>query len=366
MSIYWLTRIANFQGNSIRLLDINTGIEFLAEDILMLVCPGSIDKGVQSFVETLPVKLRRKRHIFTGSDDSKLQDIDTLCWLALKYIFNLFGYEKHRDFVRWLRKDVAVSSNEGASLSLWNGKVNNLSLSFDKRIAHTELVPVMQPVRFARTEFTPNRNVSITARLPASELIVTKLNSLHWFNIITNCQLLSLSDMYLNSHFSLVGAPPTLVPAIQNYYQQNESLGIAAVAVLEVIYLSFLYKRVDIPSLLETDANLSNQLLRKRYLDCCQFVLENQNISYPDLYFTFITDTDNLFLAQELDLAIIFSYFKKNLSFPILRALEGGVFLQALDLCGLTGSLDNQLVLSLKVAYLNWLSTLLSEIISST
>ena len=363
MSIYWRPRIADFQGNSIRLLDINTGIEFLAEDILMLVCPGSIDKGVQSFVETLPLKLRRKRHIFSGSDDSKLQDVDTLCWLALKYIFNLFGYEKHREFVRWLRKDVTPGSNEGAPLSLWNGQANNLSLSFDKRIVHSDLVSVMQQARFEQTEIVPVQNVSVAARLPASELIVTKLNSLHWFNIITNCQLLSLSDMYLNSRFSLVGAPPTLVPAIQDYYQQNDSLGIA---VLEAIYLSFLYKRVDIPSLSDTDANLSNKLLRKRYLDCCQLMLENENISYSDLYFTFITDTDNLFLAQELDIALVFSYFKKHLSFPILRALEGGVFLQALDLCGLTRCLDNQLVSSLKVAYLNWLSTLLSEIISST
>lgn len=364
MNIYWLTRIADFQGNSIRLLDIDTGIEFLAEDILMLVCPGSIDKGVQSFVEILPLKLRRKRHIFTVSDDSKLQNVDTLCWLALKYIFNLFGYEKHREFVRWLRKDVAPSSNEGASLSLCNGKANNLSLSFDKRIVHSSQVSVIQPYRFEQTEIVPVHNVSVAAaRLPASELIVTKLNSLHWFNIITNCQLLSLSDMYLNSRFSLVGAPPTLVPAIQDYYQQNEILDIA---VLEAIYLNFLYKRVDIPSLPGTDANLPNQLLRKRYLDCCQLILENENIFYSDLYFTFITDTDNLFLAQELDIALVFSYFKKHLSFPILRALEGGIFLQALDLCGLTGSLEHQLVSSLKVAYLNWLSTLLAEIISST
>lgn len=363
MSIYWLPRIADFQGNSIRLLDIDTGIEFLAEDILMLVCPGSIDKGVQSFVETLPLKLRRKRHILTGSDDSKLQDVDTLCWLALKYIFNLFGYEKHREFVRWLRKHVTSSSNEGANLNLWNGKANNLSLSFDKRIVHSSLVSVMQPDRFDPTKIVPVHNVSVAPQLPASELIVAKLNSLHWFNIITNCQLLSLSDMYLNSRFSLFGAPPTLVPAIQDYYQQNQTLDIA---VLEVFYLSFLYKRVDIPSLPDTDANLPNQLLRRRYLDCCQLVLENENISYSDLYFTFITDTDNLFLAQELDIALVFSYFKKHSSFPILRALEGGIFLQALDLCGLTVSLDNQLVSSLKVAYLNWLSTLLAEIISST
>ncbi len=351
MSIYWLPRTVKFQSNFIRLLDIDTGIEFFAEDILMLVCPGCIN-GIQSFIEVLPLKLRRKRQII--GNDSSLQEVDTLCWLALKYIFNLFGYEKHREFVRWLRQDIAPSSTANISLGLSSTKANNLG---------EQLVNTGQIVQcYRHTKILPVQNVSVAARLPVSELIVTKLNSLHWFNIITNCELLSLSDMYLNSRFSLIGAPPTLVPAIQEYSLQNDNLDIAA---LEAIYLSFLYKRFDIP-LFDSYTDLSNKLLRKRYLDCCQLVLENVNISYSDLYFAFVTDTDNLFLAQELDIALVFSYSKKHLTFPILRVLEGGVFLQALELCGLTVSLDNQLVYSLKVAYLNWLATLLEEILSST
>ncbi|MEC4815880.1 MAG: hypothetical protein SAK29_21800 [Scytonema sp. PMC 1069.18] len=340
-SIYWL-RTVQFQDNSIKLLDIETGIEFLAEDILMLVCPTGIDFGVRSLVEILPLKLRRKRHVYS-KNNSNLQEVDTLCWLALKYVFNLFGYEKHREFVRWLRKDIAPSSH-------LKEKANN----------HISQVSTIQSNTHS-TKIVPVHHVNLaTDRLAVSELIVTKLNSLHWFNIITNSQLLPLSEMYLKSRFSLIGAPPTLVPAIQDYHQRDESLSLG---ILEAVYLSFLYKGVGIPSLSNADANLSNQLLRKRYLDCCQLVLENVNISYFDLYFTFVTDADNLFLAQELDIALVFSYLKKRLPFPILRVLEGGVFLQALDLCGLTGSLDNQLASSLKVSYLNWLSTLLSEII---
>ncbi|PMB50716.1 hypothetical protein CEN40_01160 [Fischerella thermalis CCMEE 5205] len=265
MSIYWLPRIVKFQGNFIRLLDIDTGIEFLAEDILLLVCPGGINKGIQSFIEVLPLKLRRKRQIFIN--DSSLQEVDTLCWLALKYIFNLFSYEKHREFVRWLRQDIAPSNTANMSLGLSSTKANNLG---------EQLVDIGQIVHgYKHTKILPVQNVSVAARLPVSELIVTKLNSLHWFNIITNSELSSLSDMYLNSRFSLIGAPPTLVPAIQEYSLQNDNLDIAA---LEAIYLSFLYKRFDIP-LFDSYTDLSNKLLRKRYLDCCQLVLENVNIS---------------------------------------------------------------------------------------
>ncbi|NMF63243.1 hypothetical protein DP113_34445 (plasmid) [Brasilonema octagenarum UFV-E1] len=286
MNIYWLTRIANFQGSSIRLLDIDTGIEFFAKDILMLVCPRNVDKEIQSFLEVLPLKLRRKRQVFTVNHE--LQEVDTLCWLALKYIFNLFGYEKHREFVRWLRKDVAPISSASLSLSPLPVRVNNP----DKRIFNTSRqIVAVQSLRSRRTELLPIHNTSIAARLPASELIVTKLNSLHWFNIITNCQLMSLSDMYLNSRFSLVGSPLTLVPAIHEYSLQNENLDIA---VLEAIYLSFLYKQVDIP-LLDSDTDLSNKLLRKRYLDCCRLILENENISYSDLYLTFVNDAEIFF-----------------------------------------------------------------------
>ena len=382
MIIYWLPRTAEFQGNFIRFLDIDTGIEFFAEDILMLVSPECIEKGIHLFIEAIPLKLRRKRQVFAEGEqsvgrlcqlvdttfaqrdrrlyslgDTKLKEIDTLCWLALKYIFNLFGYEKHREFVRWLRKDVALSSRTNMSLSLPLAKLTN-----NDRILGAGHIFTIQPPLPRETKLVPAHNVSVAARLPASELIVTKLNSLHWFNIITNHEILSLSDMYLNSCFSLIGAPPTLVPAIQEYSLRDKNLD---VAVLEALYLSFLYKRVNIPPSLDFDPGLPNRLLRKRYLDCCQMVLQNENISYSDLYLAFVTDTNNLFLAQELDIALLFSYFRKHLSFPIIRVLEGGVFLQALELCGLAGTLDNQLVSSLKVAYLNWLSSLLEEIISS-
>ncbi len=334
-----------------RYLDIDTGIEFLAEDIRNLVCPRTIDKGTKSFVEALPPKLRRKRQIIDGIDGT-LKEVDTLCWLALKFVFNLFGYEEHREFVRWLRQEVAPNTNTS------NVRVGDDVVSLKKKVIIARQF-LNQSLCLKRTKVLPVKNALVASRLPASELIVAKLNSLHWFNIINNCQLVSLSKMYLNSRFSLVGAPPTLVPAIQDYsLLQNDTFD---VAILEAIYLNFLYKQVTVPSL-NSEINLANQLLRKRYLDCCQLILENENISYLDLYVTFVTDADNLFLAQELDIALIFSYFKKHLTFPILRILEGGVFLQALDLCGSIGNLDSRVVSSLRVAYLNWLSALLEEV----
>lgn len=55
MNIYWLPQTVEFQGNFIRFLDIDTGIKFFAEDILMLICLGGVNKGIQSF-EALPLK----------------------------------------------------------------------------------------------------------------------------------------------------------------------------------------------------------------------------------------------------------------------------------------------------------------------
>ncbi|WP_148663095.1 hypothetical protein [Scytonema hofmannii] len=342
-----------------RILDIDTGIEFLAEDICNLVCPGIIGKGIKSFIEALPLKLRRQRQII--DENSTFKEVDTLCWLALKFVFNLFGYEKHREFVRWLRKDVVSSATTNTILTASKAHIENGIVSYGEKVG-TIRQSLNQVIGLKNTEFFSVKNVSVASRLPASELIVAKLNSLHWFNVINNCQLVSLSEMYYESRFSLVGAPPTLVPAIQDYsLLRNYTFD---TALLEAIYLSFLYKQVSVP-LFDSEIDLPNKLLRKRYLDCCQLALENEKISYSDLYFAFVTNANNLFLAQELDIALIFSYFKKHLSFPILRILEGGVFLPALDLCGSIGTLDSQIVSSLRLAYLNWLSALLEEINSS-
>ncbi|MUG91729.1 hypothetical protein F7734_04235 [Scytonema sp. UIC 10036] len=341
-----------------RFLDIDTGIEFLAEDICNLVCPGIIDKGTKSFIEALPLKLRRYRPII--DENGTLKEVDTLCWLALKFVFNLFGYEKHREFVRWLRKDVVSSATAGTILTASKAHIEDGIISPGEKVG-TIRQSLNQTIGLKDTEDFSVKNVPVASRLPASELIVAKLNSLHWFNVINNCQLVSLSEMYYESRFSLVGAPPTLVPAIQDYSLRDDSF---SAALLEATYLSFLYKQVSVP-LFHSGIDLQNHLLRRRYLDCCQLALENDNISYSDLYFAFVTDADNLFLAQELDIALIFSYLKKHLSFPILRILEGGIFLQALDLCGSIGTLDSQIVSSLRLAYLNWLSILLEEINSS-
>jgi|GEM_PF-5937758 len=329
---YWLPKTVQFQNHWINILDIDTGLEFILEDIRQLVCP---DYRIEALVAKLPLNLRRKRHLFPRNGEPCQENVDTLCWLALKYVFNLFGYEQHREFIRWIRKEVIPK----LLTPTYTGESSQVFLGQEP--------PNHQMEISSQTKNTLSYPVKVGSQLN-NELIATKLKSVHWFNTINNHQLLLLSKY--KKEFSLIGAPPTLIPV----FLTTE---------LSQCYLDLLYKQVKIPAFSETD-NLLNHLLRRRYLDFCQLCLENEKISYSDLYQTFITNEPNLFAAQELDIALIFYYLKNSLSFPIVKVLSGGVFLQAIDMCSQQGFLDEKLTSSLSIAYFNWLSTLLMEIIA--
>ncbi|WP_169221955.1 hypothetical protein [Brasilonema sp. UFV-L1] len=124
---------------------------------------------------------------------------------------------------------------------------------------------------------------------------------------------------------------------------------------LEALYFSFLYKEIDIPNEISSgNSNLQDLLLRNRYLDCCQFVLGKSSISYIDLYQSFVIESSDLILAQELDVAVILAYRRKMMPMLFLRVLEGGLFVQALNACVVSGSLNNEeLALALKNFYMN-------------
>ncbi|NEU71767.1 hypothetical protein PI95_004010 [Hassallia byssoidea VB512170] len=324
MDNLWSLQVVKFEQNSIRLLNIDTGVEFFAEDIFVLVCPVASVSDIATYIADLPPKLRRRRYV--QSENNEIREVDTLCWLALKYIFNIFAYQRQREFVRWLRKDIAKKFGDRQKCNLVKSKSATHSSGL--------------------------------------ELVVTKLNSLHWFNSVNNTQLDALSTMYLQSEFSFFSAPPMLLPAIKMYSDNTNLSSNSDKSITQTTYLNFLYKKVDIPQLTATvEVNLFNQLSRKCYLSCCQLILENENISYYDLYQSFVRNANDLLLAQELDVTIVFHYSAKALPFSICNVLKGGIFLQALELCGTHQIFDIQAVLNFKLAYLTWLMKLANKIL---
>ncbi len=111
MSQVLYPRVVIFQGQELRVLDLATGIEFIAEDIFQIVSPyfrlGITEITKYNFIEIVPVKWRRKRSIVIFDET---HEFDTLCWLALTHIFKIFDYKDARDFIKWLRCEVATFS----------------------------------------------------------------------------------------------------------------------------------------------------------------------------------------------------------------------------------------------------------------
>lgn len=128
-------------------------------------------------------------------------------------------------------------------------------------------------------------------------------------------------------------------------------------------YLKLLKKQVVIPDyeILYT-SDLVARLLRQRYLSLASAVLGFNNINYFNLYDTFVISRSNLLLAQELDVAIIFSSKRTPNSYLLLQVIEGGFFLQTLLACTLVGVIEKSLSLQIKTAYINWLNYLLVNI----
>lgn len=313
---------AKFKSKQIRLLDVDTGLEFVAIDIFKLVSTLPLEV-LEPLIKKLPDKFKRSRFIQLV----EVVEVDTLCWLGLKYVFSQYNYQQQTSFIRWLRKDVKVFADSGQNIAA-------LLESSQSQLA------------------APKR--SSISRTNKSNLIVPHFDKLNWFNKVTIPQLDTLALMHQNDCFRLSGIPPSLVPTI-------DANRISSDSELNSVYLSLLYKKVDIPILEETSLNLSQQLLSTLYLNCAQAVLNNQDISYVNLYSTFVSNSHNLLLAQELDLAIIFHYTRNFFPFPLIRVLEGSIFLQALYGCNSCQIITSRLALALKFAYLNWLSTLIDN-----
>lgn len=322
MTNIYIPTNAKFKLKQIRLLDVDTGLEFVAIDIFKLVSTLPVEV-LESLIKKLPDKFKRSRFIQLVG----VIEVDTLCWLGLKYVFSQYNYQQQTSFIRWLRKDAKVSADSGQNIAA-------LLESSQSQLAAPK-----------------KSNISRTSK---SNLIVPHFDKLNWFNKVTIPQLDILALMHRDDCFGLSGIPPSLVPTI-------DANRISSDSELNSVYFSLLYKRIDIPILEETSLNLSQQLLSTLYLNCAQAVLNNQDISYVNLYSTFVSNSHNLLLAQELDLAIIFHYTRNFFPFPLIRVLEGSIFLQALYGCNSCQIITSRLTLALKFAYLNWLSTLIDN-----
>jgi hypothetical protein len=107
-------RIVNYQYYELRVVDIETGTEFVADDIFRLVSPFFClsvitDKIRSKYLETIPAKFRRKRTIYIADFESEVE-VDTLCWLALKHVFKIYDYKNSRQFIKFLRHEVVANT----------------------------------------------------------------------------------------------------------------------------------------------------------------------------------------------------------------------------------------------------------------
>lgn len=355
MNQFFIPIKAAFAEQTVNVLNIDSGLEFLAEDIFCLVAKNfPYDSGYKTLMESqlnssnvLPKNLDCIRTVLI---DGVLHQKQTLTWLALKHVFQKFGYSNGKEFVRWIRKTLSPA------LALESSDDTNLKT-------------------------------------------VEGIKSLSWFFSESNNCLDSLVSIYQPNLFSFFGIPPSIVPVLNNFCDFNKGvnntgayLKSAGQTELKIngdlcshtvyknqdvdssccqfsalqsyqYYLKLLKKQIIIPGyeILYT-SDLAARLLRQRYLSLASIVLDFNNINYFNLYDTFVVSRSNLLLAQELDIAIIFSFKKSPNSYLMLQVIEGGFFLQSLFACTLAGAIDKPLSLQIKSAYINWLNYLLVNI----
>ncbi|NJM73391.1 MAG: hypothetical protein HC862_26515, partial [Scytonema sp. RU_4_4] len=108
MKDLWVPIFVKFRDQSIRLLDVITGLEFLAYDVFLLVYPKDTNQECIQRINALPQKLQRKRKVLL---DGYVSECHTLCWLTIKYIFNQSGYLLQREFIHWIRKEISQKFN---------------------------------------------------------------------------------------------------------------------------------------------------------------------------------------------------------------------------------------------------------------
>lgn len=360
MNQFFVPIKAAFDEQTVNVLNIDSGLEFLAEDIYCLFVKNfTHDYGYKSLMESqlnssniLPQNLNCIRTVLI---DGVLYQKQTLNWLALRYVFQKFGYSKIKEFVRWVRKSLSPA------LTLEGSDETNLKS-------------------------------------------VEGIKALSWFFCESNSYIDSLVSIYQSNLFNFFGIPPSIIPVLNNFCnynkgindtgaylnagktevkisgrQENRDLRLHTVQINQDMdlscyqsthalqsyqyYLKLLKKQIIIPDyeILYT-SDLAARLLRQRYLSLVSIILGFNNIDYFNLYDTFVISRSNLLLAQELDIAIIFLSKKNHNSYFLLQVIEGGFFLQTLLACTLAGAIEKSLSLQIKTAYINWLNYLLVNI----
>lgn len=332
MDNYFIPVKTIFDDKFVNVLSIDSGLEFFADDIFSLVgcqSTGNPRTGVISETDIsnclginlhydLPENLRRIRTVLI---DGLLCKKQTLCWLALKHVFRQFKYDKQKEFVHWIRKSLS---------------------------------PALALEKF------DNSNVKM----------LDGINLLSWFFIDSDKCIDSLVSIYQSNLFNFFGALPSIIPTADNFNSccregsQNEADNslLPCLSAYD-IYLKLLKKELTIPDyqILHT-SDLAARLLRQRYLESASIVLGVNNVEYFNLYDTFVCSRQDLLLAQELDIAIIFALKKRTIPYFMLQVIEGGFFLQSLLACTLAGIIEKSLSLSIKQVYTHWLNNLLVNI----
>lgn len=299
-----------FENKSINVLDIDSGLEFLADDIFNLVNVPVGSANSLGYCD-LPENLQRIRTVLI---DGLLCQKQTLNWLALKHIFCKFNYEKQKEFIRWTRK-------------------------------------------------TLSPRLTLEKLDDSDTKILDGINILSWFFTNKNKSIKSLVSVHQSNLTKILCASPSIIlKADRSREFDIENIPSSNHPVYET-YLNLLKKEINIPDyqILRT-SDLGARLLRQRYLESALIILEVNNVRYFNLYNTFVCSRDNLLLAQELDIAVLFGLKKRTIPYLMLQVIEGGLFLQSLLACTLDNRIEKSLCLQIKEAYIYWLSQILANI----
>lgn len=299
MDNYFIPIKCVFNDKFINVLNIESGIEFFADDIYTLVCYQSVDNNFELYTRNLSTNFQRSRVVLI---DGLLCDKQTLSWLALKRVFRRFEYDKQAQFIRWVRKTISPA------------------LALDK---------------------PDNRNLKV----------VDGINNTAWF--------------FLDNAKSIDSLVSTYQPNLPAFFDASQHQTDMSLLNGYDVYLQLLKKELTVPDyqILYT-SDLSTGLLRQRYLETASIILGVNNVEYFNMYNMFVCARQDLMLAQELDIAIIFALKKKTIPYLMLQVIEGGFFLQSLLACTLVGDIDKHLSLSIKQVYMRWLNQILVNITS--
>lgn len=231
MNDYFIPIKSVFQNEYINVLDIESGLEFLAEDILKIL---GVDKLNITQALDLVKNLSTNRSVLI---DGELYEKQSLNWLALKQVFNKFDYDGKKDFNRWIRKSLtpalALNKNEdsvndkisGANKLDWYFIGNEKSIEtivsnyqsklisyiglfseFDT-VCHTNCIVYSKYLKLLKKElYIPNYDILITSDLASRLLRQRYLESISPILGVNNLDYLSLYNAFITSRNHLLTA----------------------------------------------------------------------------------------------------------------------------------------------------------------